>query len=344
MKPSPADLSASSLAPLAPWWRGKKALVTGGAGNLGSHLVEWLVAAGAQVSVADNLSTGRRENLAGALDKVNLLVGDLTIAGFAEECCAGQNIVLHVAGVAPGLQAEGADHAALLGANVSLGSSVLTASLRGGVRRLLLVSSSCVYPEDAPVPTPETTALAGEPEKNNRGYGWAKRHLEALATEQATRHGQELIIVRPFNLYGPRDLWGGRGGHVLPSLLKRVLEPGSVLTLWGDGTQRRSLMHSRDAAWLTAWLAAHRSTAEPVNIGSAEEFTMVELAQALLTATGIDKSIAFEPDRPSGLSRKLADLGLLRSLLGAIVPPATEFAAGVAEVVTAKLAAAPVTR
>ncbi len=315
--------------------------MTGGAGNLGSHLVDWLVAAGAQVSVADNLSTGRRANLAGVLDKVNLLVGDLNTAEFAEECCNGQNIVLHVAGVAPGLQVEGADDAALLGTNVLLGSSILAASLRRGVRRLLLVSSSCVYPEDAPVPTPETTALAGEPEKTNRGYGWAKRHLEALATAQAARHGQELVIVRPFNLYGPRDLWGGRGGHVLPSLLKRVLEPGPVLTLWGDGRQRRSLMHSRDAAWLIAWLAAHQSTAEPVNIGSAEEYTIVELAQALLAATGIDKSLEFKPDLPSGMRRKLADLGFLRSLLGSTVPPATEFAAGIAEVVAAKLAAPP---
>lgn len=315
--------------------------MTGGAGNLGSHVVEWLVAAGARVVVADNLSTGRRANLAGAGNGPELLVGDLTAAGFAEECCTGQDIVLHVAGVAPGLQAEGADHAALLGTNLLLGSSVLAASLRAGVRRVLLVSSSCVYPEAAPVPTPESTPLTGEPEKVNRGYAWAKRHLETLATEQATRHGQEMVIVRPFNLYGPRDLWGGRGGHVLPSLLQRVLAPGPVLTLWGDGTQRRSLLHSRDAAWLIAWLAAHHASVAPVNIGSAEEYTIVELARALLTATGIAKSIEFEPAMPAGVSRKLADLGLLRSLLGTTVPPGTKIADGIAEVVAAQLAATP---
>lgn len=339
MKQPTAEVSVStSLAPLEPWWRERKALVTGGAGNLGSYLVEWLVAAGAQVSVADDFSTGATANLAAVAGRVGLCRGDLRARSFAEECCAGQEVVLHVAGVAPGLHPAGADHDRLYRENWELGAQVFGAARRRGVRRLLFVSSSCVYGDDVPVPTPELPLDGSEPEQANFGYGAAKRRLEAFALEQARLGGMAVAIARPFNLYSPRDLAGGVGSHVLPSLLSRILNAEPALTIWGSGTQTRSLMHARDAAWVLAWLTAHHAVADPVNVGSPEELTMRTMAEALLAATGITKPIVCDATRPEGARRKAADITKLRRLLGAVVRPETPLAAGLAEVVAARIA------
>lgn len=343
-QPTAAAAVSSPLAPLASWWRERKALVTGGAGNLGSYLVEWLVAAGAQVSVADDFSTGVAANLAGVADRVVLRRGDLRARSFAEECCAGQEVVLHVAGMAPGLHPAGADHDRLHRENWELGQQVFGAARQCAVRRLLFVSSSCVYGDDAPVPTPEVPLDGSEPERANFGYGSAKRRLEELAREQARLGGMAVAIARPFNLYSPRDLADGPGSHVLPSLLGRILNAEPELTIWGSGTQTRSLMHARDAAWVLAWLAIHQTTADPVNVGSSEELTMREMAEALFAATGVTKPIVCDPTRPEGARRKAADITKLRRLLGATVRPETPLAAGLAELVARRREAAATLR
>lgn len=321
--------------PLRPGWTGRRVLVTGGAGNLGSHLAEWLVAAGARVTVADNFSTGRREHLAAVADRVDLRDGDLGDAAFAAECCARQEAVLHLAGSAPGLQAGPVDHEALRRANVELGRQVIGAAAAAGVGRLQLVSSSCVYPDIVPVPTPELPLAGTAPEQANRGYGQAKRELEALAAETAARTGMAVGIVRPFNLYGPRDLRAGPGSHVVPSLLARILGPEPVLTIWGSGRQTRALRHARDAAWVLAWLADRAPAAAPVNVGSGEEVSMRELAERIFAATGIVKPIVCDAEKPEGVARKAADTAKLAQLLGATVPPFTPLAAGLAEMVAA---------
>ncbi len=325
--------------PLRAGWTGRRVLVTGGAGNLGSHLTEWLVAAGARVTVADNLGTGRREHLAAVAERVDLRIGDLGAAAFAAECCAGQETVLHLAGVAPGLQAGPVDHEALRRANVDLGRTVISAAADAGVARLQLVSSSCVYPDAVPVPTPELPLAGTGPEHANRGYGEAKRELEALATAAGIRAGMTVGIVRLFNLYGPRDLRAGPGSHVVPSLLARILGPEPVLTIWGSGRQTRALRHARDAAWVLAWLADRAPAAAPVNVGSAEEVSMRELAERLFAATGIVKPIVCDAGKPEGVARKAADTTTLGRLLGATVPPATPLADGLAEMVAAWRAA-----
>lgn len=329
----PSD-TRDHVATLAADWAGRRVLVTGGAGNLGSYLTEWLVAAGALVTVADDFSTGQAEHLAAVAGDLVLRRGDLAQPGWAEECCAGQEAVFHVAGVAPGLHPSGADHAGLLKANWELGSRVIGAARAAGVGRLLLVSSSCVYADDVPVPTPEVPLAGTEPEYLNSGYGTAKRRLEALAAEQA-KAGMAVAIARPFNLYSPRDLRTGRGSHVLPSLLGRILDAEPALTIWGSGRQTRSLMHARDAAWVLAWLAAHHAVAEPVNVGSPDELSMRAMAEALFAATGVTKPLVCDLARPEGAKRKAADISRLRHLLGAIRRPETALADGLAEVVAA---------
>ena len=333
----PGDMR-EEVAVLARTWAACRVLVTGGAGNLGSYLTEWLVAAGAQVTVADNFSTGRAEHLAAVREQIDLRHGDLVSRSFADSCCAGQDAVFQIAGVAPGLFSDGADHETLFRANWELGAQVIGAAARAGVGRFLFVSSSCVYADDVPVPTPEVDLAGSEPEQANFGYGLAKRRLEALAKEEAQRHGMALAIARPFNLYSPRDLRAGCGSHVLPSLLGRILEPDPVLTIWGSGMQTRSLLHSRDAAWVLAWLTAHHAVADPVNVGSSEELSMHAIAEALFMATGIVKPIVCDATRPEGARRKAADITKLKRLLGAVSRPQTQLAAGLDEVVAARRA------
>jgi len=201
------------------YWTGKRVAVPGGAGFIGSYLVDQLVDAGAHVTVVDNLESGRFANLSGVEDRIEFVLGDVTDMQLCREVFEGKHAVLNMAASAPGVGHSHTHHVELLGRNVQIGSTVLEAARQAQVERVLVVSSSCVYPEDAPVPTPELPAFMGEPERANSGYGWAKRYLELQAHHYAQRFGMRIALARPFNAYGARDIARDGRAHVIPALI-----------------------------------------------------------------------------------------------------------------------------
>src|SRR3990172_5145544 len=132
--------------------------------------------------------------------------------------------------------------------NVLLQQRVIHAAAKGGVPKFCQVSTACVYPHDAAIPTPETDGMRGEPEPTNAGYGWAKRMGERLAAFYANETPMRVVVVRPFNAYGPRDHYDVRTSHVIPALIKRVVDGDDPVEVWGSGNQERVFVHAMDVA------------------------------------------------------------------------------------------------
>jgi nucleoside-diphosphate-sugar epimerase len=303
------------------FWTRKNVLVGGGCGFMGSYVVPQLVGYGARVTVADNLDNGYADRLEPLGDAVRFIVGDLRDRAFCDHVIEGQQIVLNLAAQAYGMAFSQAHHGEMLVDNLLVGLVPLDAARRHHVERYLVVSSSCVYPDDAQVPTPELPVFTGLPESVNEGYGWAKRMQELAATYYARQHAMKIAVVRPFNLYGANYRWKAEDkAHVVPALVKRVLDREDPLVVWGSGRQRRNLLHGTDAATVILRIVERSTTPEPVNIGYDDDTPVAELVHTILDVTGLRPRIVFDTTRPEGSFRKCADASRLRQLTGGFVP------------------------
>lgn len=293
---------------------GKTVVVTGGAGLIGSFLTEKLVATGARVIVADDFSKGRRDFLASVADNIDLRVGNLEELPAMRTALANADVVFHLASRAYGIGHSAGNHMAVLTHNECITNNLLHVLGERRIEYLLIASSSCVYPDDAPTPLAELPVFTGEPEEANRGYGWAKRFLEQKALMLKRETGLRLGIVRPFNIYGERYNWVGNGSQAIPMLVKKVMDGDDPLVIWGSGKQRRSYVHAADCA--AAMLAlAENDFDGTVNIGTEETVTMTELAQAILRASGRAPVLLTDPTKPEGRLVKSADMTRLHATL-----------------------------
>lgn len=298
------------------FWKGKRVLVAGGAGFVGSHLVDELVADGSSVTVADSLETGSIENLGSVWGKIRFLKGDLTNAAFSDEAARGQDVVMNLAARANGIGYSAGHHAELFTYNSLVNFNVLESARKAGPARYLLVSSSCVYPDDAITPTPELPAFTGAPELANEGYGWAKRVAELQARFYAAEYGMEIAIARPFNAYGERCRWQDQTSHVLPALVKKAMEGSSPIVIWGSGEQRRNLLHVKDFAWGMKLLTERYAKADAVNLGLEETISIRELVDIILRVCGRQGTpVEFDRAKPEGRRVKSADSSKLRSIV-----------------------------
>jgi nucleoside-diphosphate-sugar epimerase len=186
-----------------------------------------------------------------------------------------------------------------------------------------VTSSSCVYPDDAEVPTPELSPFVGLPEAVNEGYGWAKRMHELAAQYLSREAGLRITVIRPFNLYGANYPWRStERAHVVPALVKRVLDGEDPLVVWGSGQQRRNLLHGTDAAEIITRVI-ESDTDDVVNIGYEDDVSIADLVALICEVTGRHPSIVFDRSRPDGAPRKAADATRLRAVTGNYAPRVT---------------------
>jgi nucleoside-diphosphate-sugar epimerase len=301
-------------------WGDRAILVGGGCGFLGSYLVPALVDAGARVTVVDNLENGECSALDAVAGRITFVEADLRERSQCDRLLPGHDLFINLAGRASGMGFSHAHHAEMLVQNVLCGLVPLDAARRHGIAHVVTTSTSCVYPDDAPVPTPELDAFVGAPEHVNEGYGWAKRVQELAAGYFAREHGMRITILRPFNVYGAKYPWrSAEKAHVIPSLVKRVLDGEDPLVVWGSGEQRRNFLHGSDAAEVILRVIA--SGAEgPVNIGYEDDTRIADLVSLICDVTGRRPSIAFDRSVPEGQARKSADATRLRAITGGYVP------------------------
>jgi len=305
------------------YWENKKVLVTGGAGFIGSYLVELLLADGARVSVLDNLSRGRLENLSAVMDSINFHQADLRSIESCRDYFAGKDVVMNLASPAFGIEYSMTHHGEMLTEVITTGFNALEAARLEGVGRFLVVSSSCVYPDDALVPTPESEVLRAAPETVNAGYGWGKRMVELQGRYYAEEYKMEVAIARPFNAYGPREAVEKDKSHVIPSLIQKVLRGDDPVVIWGSGNQTRSFVHGRDFAMGLKQITEKYPAADPVNVGHDRETAIRELAEKIVALTGSRCKLFFDVSKPEGAVRKSADVTKLRKVTGGFVPQIT---------------------
>jgi len=296
------------------FWDHRRVLVTGGCGFLGSYLVEELVANHAFVTVVDNLQSGTLDSLSSVRGEVEFVHADLRSRETCKKVSSGFDCVMNLAGLAYGLEYSMKHHGEMLYDNVAIQCHMLEAARVSGVERFLMVSSSCVYPDDAPIPTPELEAVIGLPESVNEGYGWAKRVGELQAKYYYAEYGMKIAICRPFNPYGGRYSWRGDKSHVIPTLVKRVLDGEDPLVVWGSGKQRRSFLHARDTVRLMMMITEGYAAGSPVNIGYDDDISISELVSLICEASGRQPRVIFDTSKPEGRFRKCADPTLLRKV------------------------------
>jgi nucleoside-diphosphate-sugar epimerase len=315
------------------FWSGKRVLVGGGCGFLGSYMVPQLVEAGALVTVVDNLDNGYVDNLQAVAGQVEFMEADLRDRSVCDRVSYGQDVIINLSAKAFGVEYSRRHNGEMLVYNLLSTLTLLESARKNGVERLMIVSSSCVYPDDAPVPTPELDVFTGLPEQVNEGYGWAKRIQELAGTYYTRDYGMKISIVRPFNLYGGHYRWGStEKAHVIPALVKRVMDGEDPLLVWGSGRQRRNFLHASDAARLMTRIVTRDVGGMPINIGYDDDVTIADLVALICEISGKQPEIIFDTSKPEGCFRKCADATRLREVTDGYVPQIS-LRAGIAEMI-----------
>lgn len=289
------------------FWKNTNVLVTGGTGFIGSHVVEKLVNVGAHVTILDRLRDGQIKHIPHLKDKIRLIQGDCADPQDAFNACKNQKIVMNLAARVGGIGFNRVHQGTMLYNNLSLETVMIEAARKADVERFLVISSACVYPHDARVPTPETEGFRGEPEPTNGGYGWAKRMAEKLGEYYAQEHGMKVGIVRPYNAYGPRDHFDSASSHVIPALIKRVMDGENPVVVWGSGKQTRAFLYVEDLADGMIAAIEKYPVPDPVNIGTDEEVSIAELVKKIIRISGSKATVRFDRTKPDGSPRRNSD-------------------------------------
>lgn len=289
------------------FWKKKKVLVTGGCGFIGSHVTEKLVANGAVVSVLDHIRPEKLSNIDSVKKQVKLINGNISNLRTCQLACQDQDIVIDMAARVGGIEYNRIHQGSILRENLLIVCNMMEAARSSGVERFLQVSSACVYPRDVIIPTPETEGFRDEPEPTNGGYGWGKRMGELLGKYYAEEYGFKVGIVRPYNCYGPRDHFDPKVSHVIPALIRRVLEGENPLVVWGSGNQTRAFLFVEDLTDGILLATEKYCVPDPINLGTNEEVSIKELINLILKITNIQRDIVFDTSKPDGSPRRNSD-------------------------------------
>lgn len=298
------------------FWFKKKVLVTGGAGFIGSHLVELLVKKGAKVTVADNLENGSLKNLKKVKERINFLKKDLKILRQAKEACRGQEVVFNLAAKVGGIEFNKRNPGTMFRDNILINTNVLETARQERVERFLVVSSACVYPRFCSIPTPEEEGFKGVPEPTNQGYGWAKRMAEVQGRLYAQEFGMKISMVRPYNTYGPRDHFDPEKSHVIPALIKRVFDDENPLVVWGSGNQSRAFLYVSDLVRGMMMAIEKYPQPDPINLGTDEEIKIKDLINLIVKLSGKNPKILFDASKPEGQPRRNCDTRKAKEKIG----------------------------
>lgn len=277
--------------------------VAGHTGMVGSAIVRRLQALGAR----SLLTRTRRE-----LD----LRRQSEVERFFEE--QHPHYVFLAAAKVGGIEANRTQPAQFLRDNLEIQTNVIDAAYRSGVRKLLFLGSSCIYPRNAPQPMIEDYLLTGPLEPTNEWYAVAK--IAGLKMCQAYRHelGFDAISLMPTNLYGPGDNFNLKDAHVLPALIRKCFEAklhhAEAVSVWGSGTPRREFLHVDDLADAMVYLMSQYSSGEPINVGWGTDITINELARLIAVCVGFEGELRFDHTRPDGTPRKLLDVSKITAL------------------------------
>jgi len=245
---------------------------------------------------------------------------DLTRQAAVEEFFASQrpDYVFLAAAKVGGIYANDVYPAEFIVQNLQIETNIIDAAYRFGVKKLLFLGSSCIYPKFAPQPMPESCLLTGELEPTNEWYAIAKIAGIKLCQAYRKQYGFDAISVMPTNLYGPEDNFSLQNSHVLPALLRKCHEAKingeASVSVWGSGKPMREFLHVDDLADACVYLMQTYSDSQHVNIGVGEDISIRDLAELIAEVVGFGGELQFDPSKPDGTPKKLLDVSYLKQL------------------------------
>jgi len=233
-------------------------------------------------------------------------------------CNEKPEVMIFAAAKVGGIKANNEQPVEFLLENLRVQNNVIAAAHESGVRKLLFLGSSCIYPKLAPQPIPESALLSGPLEPTNEAYAVAKIAGVKLCQAFSREYGANFISAMPTNLYGPNDNFDLETSHVLAALLRKAYEAkkssARELVVWGTGTPRREFLHVDDCASACLFLLEKYDSPEIINVGCGEDISIHELAELICDVVGFDGELSWDKTKPDGTPRKLLDLSKLRGL------------------------------
>lgn len=293
------------------FYNGRPALVTGGSGLIGSHLVEELMAKGAQVRAV--IHNRPLQKFPGC---VEVLRGDLTKLDDCVRAVRGMECVLHLAAFVGGVGRNKAHPAGMYTSNMLMQTNMLEAARLADAEYYLYTSSVCLYPGHISLMS-EDKAWEGPPEATNASYGWVKRMGELQCQAYAEEYGMKIAIVRPTNAYGPYDNFDLESSHVIPALIRKAVERQDPYVIWGTGEVSRDFIHARDISRGMMLALEKYHVADPLNLGTGCEIKVKDLAHLILKLSGYENArIVFDRERPLGQLGRRADAWKAKEKIG----------------------------
>ena len=287
------------------YWQNRRICVTGGAGFLGSFVIEKLQQRGAReifVPLIENYDLVR-------LDDIKRMLDD-----------AKPDVILHLAALAGGIGANRSRPADFFFINLMMGVQLIHEAWKYGVEKFIAVGTICAYPKFTPLPFKEENLWDGYPEETNAPYGLAKKMLLVQGQAYRQQYDFNVIYPLPVNLYGPRDNFNLETSHVIPALIRKCIEAkergDKQVILWGDGSPTREFLYVEDAAEGLLLATERYNDSEPFNLGSGQEISIKNLAVLIARLTDYEGELIWDTSKPNGQPRRALDTSRAEKFFG----------------------------
>jgi len=287
------------------FWDRNRVLITGGAGFLGSYIVEKLNEKGVnrkdiRIPRSSDMDLRRWENCVKTVKNID--------------------IVIHLAAKVGGIGYNQAYPAALFYDNAIMGLQMMEAARQEGVKKFVAIGTVCAYPKFTPVPFKEEELWNGYPEETNAPYGLAKKMILVQSMAYRQQYGFNSIFLLPVNLYGPRDNFDLESSHVIPALIRNFVEAienrRNEIEVWGTGQVSREFLYVEDAAEGILLATERYDKPDPINIGAGFEITIKDLVEMLTKLTGFSGEVIWNTSKPDGQPRRCLDISKARTEFG----------------------------
>src|SRR3989454_5350522 len=288
------------------FWQTKRVAVTGGAGFLGSYVVEKIQRRGSK----DTVVPRNKDYDLVEMEAVKRLYKD-----------ARPDIVIHLAARVGGIGANQANPGKFFYDNLMMGAQLMEVGRQAGLEKFVAVSTICAYPKFTPLPFKEEDLWNGYPEETNAPYGLAKKMLLVQSQAYRQQYGFDSVVLFPTNLYGPRDNFDLESSHVIPALIRKCLDARkggerSEIVVWGTGAPTREFLYVEDAAEGILLAAERYDQSDPVNLGAGFEISIRELVDRIAKLTGFQGRLVWDATQPDGQPRRALDVRKAESSFG----------------------------